>query len=84
MPCQRFDSCARKDSAVFAQRLPDSARRIHQTLTHSSGWPGVSRRQGAFCLSAVQILGMPPGKNFDLPWDFQGPEKTLLADAIPG
>jgi len=84
VPCQRFDTCARKDSAVFAQRVPDSGRRRLQTVTHSSGWPRVSRRQSASSHSAVQNLGMPPGKNFDLPWDFRGPEKTLHADAIPG
>jgi hypothetical protein len=84
VPCRGFVICTRKDSAVFAQRVPDSGRSLDQTATHSSGWPDVSRRQGAFSLSTVQILGMLSGKNFDLPWDFPGPEKTLHADAIPG
>jgi hypothetical protein len=44
----------------------------------------VLRRQPASRRYFVQYLGMPCGKNFDLPWDFAGGEKTCRNNAIPG
>jgi hypothetical protein len=53
-------------------------------FTHSMAQPGVSGRQPASSRAPVQTLGIPSGKNFDLPWDFLGGKKSCGNRRNPG
>jgi hypothetical protein len=71
----------RKKSAVFAQRgrYPELSKNPH--TPYSGACKCVSWRQAASGRGLVQIFGIPPGENIDLPWNFPCPKKCRL---IPG